>query len=205
MATEQADPRAATPDAAASDAAASDAAASDDASAFPLDWEDPSDPESTWEHDSMHMPFALSPLSIDYVRAIMAGIAHSHEYWDAPFRLPVRYLNGYAYMTLRYLIPEPHKPAFEAYAEKHRSFIADSEAYWDGTAMPEITATRTWFRGVAVESMPLADLADAWVEAWERGARTWQIHFIAIRGAYQVTDDLSEFYESVMPDAPVDL
>ena len=187
MATEQADPRATAPDA---------------ATEFPLDWEDPRDPESTWEHDSMHMPFALSPLSIDYVRMIMDGIRHSHEYWGAPFRLPVRFLNGYTYIALRYLVPEPHKPAFEAYAEKHRAFIADSEAYWDGTAIPEITATRAWFRGLAVESIPLADLADAWLEAWERGERTWQIHFIAIRGAYQVTDDLSEFYESVMPDAP---
>jgi pyruvate,water dikinase len=191
MATEQAEP---------SLSASLDPAASPIAD-FPVEWEEPGDPELTWEHDSMHMPFALSPLSIDYVAMIMDGIRLSHEHWDAPFRLPVRFWNGYAYMAARYTIPEPHKPALDAYADKHRAFVAESEAYWDGTAMPEIMESRAWFRAVPVESMGLADLADAWIEAWQRADRTWEIHFIAIRGAYQITDDLSEFYESVVPDA----
>src|SRR4029453_4831752 len=38
--------------------------------------------------------------------------------------------------------------------------------------------------------------------AWERGRGGWAIHFLAIRGAYQITDDLSTFYESAVPDAP---
>jgi pyruvate,water dikinase len=168
---------------------------------FPIEWDDPADLELSWEHDSMHMPFALSPLSVDYVAMIMDGIRYSHEYWEAPFRLPVRFWNGYAYMAVRYLVPEPHKPAFEEYAEKHRAFIQKSEAYWHGTAIPEIQASRDWFRSFAVESMAKEDLAAAWSEAWERSARSWQIHFIAIRGAYQITDDLSEFYESVVADA----
>jgi pyruvate,water dikinase len=168
---------------------------------FPIEWDDPADLELSWEHDSMHMPFALAPLSIDYVSMIMDGIAYSHAHWDAPFRLPVRFWNGYTYVALRYVVPEPHKPAFEAYAEKHRAFIAESEAYWQGTAIPEIQASRDWFRSLAVESMALGDLAATWSEAWQRSARSWQIHFIAIRGAYQITDDLSEFYESVIDDA----
>jgi phosphohistidine swiveling domain-containing protein len=181
MATEQADPG---------------------ASAFPVDWDDPADAELSWEHDSMHMPFALSPLSIDYVRLIMDGIRFSHEVRKAPFRLPVRFVNGYTYMAVRYVVPEPHGPALDAYTEQHRAFIAESEAYWADTAMPEIEASRAWFRSIPVATMPLDGLADAWAEAWERSARSWQIHFIAIRGAYQITDDLSDFYESVVTDAP---
>jgi pyruvate,water dikinase len=170
-------------------------------SAFPVEWDDASDADLTWEHDSMHMPFALAPLSVDYVRTIMDGIRFSHEWWDAPFRLPVRFVHGYAYMAVRYVVPEPHGPALDAYTEKHRAFIARSDAYWADTAMPEIDASRAWFRTVPVSTMPLDRLADAWAEAWERSARSWQIHFIAIRGAYQVTDDLSEFYESIVTDA----
>jgi len=184
MATEQADSR-----------------ASAGTSDFPVDWAEPDDAELTWEHDSMHMPFALAPLSIDYVQMIMDGILHSHVHWDSPFRLPVRFFNGYTYVAVRYLVPEPHKQALDAYAEKHRSFIAESEAYWDDTAMPDITDSRAWFKEVPVGSMALSDLADAWVEAWQRAERTWDLHFIAIRGAYQVTDDLSEFHDAVVPDA----
>jgi phosphohistidine swiveling domain-containing protein len=169
---------------------------------FPVEWADPADLELTWEHDSMHMPFALAPMSIDYVSMIMDGIRYGHEWWDAPFRLPIRYINGYAYMAVRYLVPAPHGPAFDAYAAKHRAFIAESEAYWAETAMPEISSTRLWFMAVPVETMSLRALADAWTDAWERSARTWQIHFVAIRGAYQITDDLSDFVESVVPNAP---
>ena len=185
MATEQAEPS---------------LSASNDA-VFPVRWVEADDPQLTWEHDSMHMPFALSPLSVDYVQSIMDGIRYGYEYWDAPWRLPVRFWNGYAYMGVRYLVPEPHKPAVDAYVDKLRAFVSLTEAYWDREAMPEILDTRDWFRALPVETMSLGELADAWTEAWQRADRTWQIHFIAIRGAYAITEDLSTFYESVVPDA----
>ncbi len=171
--------------------------------AFPIDWEDPADPELSWEHDDMHMPFALAPLSVDYVRLVIGGMEYGRLRLDAPWEVLVRFWHGYTYMAVRTLVPEPEQEAaLEAYTRRKRDFIHASESYWRDTAMPELIASRDWFRSVPVQRMPLANLANAWHEAWERGARGWAIHFHAIRGAYQVTDDLSEFYEGVMADAP---
>jgi pyruvate,water dikinase len=151
----------------------------------------------------MHMPFPLAPLSVDYVRLIIDGMGYGRIRLDTPYIVLVRFWNGYTYMAGRDLVPEAEqKAALEAHTERKRAFIDQSEAYWHGTAIPELTATRDWFRSIAVESMGPAELVAAWEEAWERGARGWAIHFLAIRGAYQITDDLSTFYESAVPDAP---
>jgi phosphohistidine swiveling domain-containing protein len=168
---------------------------------FPIEWDDPADLELTWEHDSMHMPFALSPLSIDYVTLIIEGMGYGRSKLDAPFKILGRFWHGYTYFSYRYLVPEPHKPAIDAYTERKRAFVADSDAYWAGTALPELRESRDWFRTLQVESMAPDELATAWVEGWERAARAWGIHFHAIRGAYQITDDLSDFYESVVVGA----
>jgi rifampicin phosphotransferase len=171
--------------------------------AFPIDWEDPTDPELSWEHDDMHMPFAIAPLSTDYVRIVIGGMEYGRLRFDAPWEVLVRFWHGYAYMAGRDLVPDSEQEAAEeAYTQRKRAFIDASEAYWRDTAIPQLTASREWFRSVPVESMSLGELAGAWDEAWRRSERGWAIHFHSIRGAYQVTNDLSEFYEGVLSDAP---
>lgn len=53
--------------------------------AFPIDWEDPTDPDLSWEHDDMHMPFALAPLSIDYVRIVVVGMEYGRKRLGGPW------------------------------------------------------------------------------------------------------------------------
>ena len=149
----------------------------------------------------MHMPFALAPLSIDYVTLIIEGMGYGRSKLQAPFQILGRFWHGYTYFSVRYLVPEPHKPEIDAYTERKRAFVAESDAYWAETALPELRASRDWFRTLPVESMAPDALVTAWMDGWERAARAWGIHFHAIRGAYQITDDLSDFYESVVPDA----
>ena len=149
----------------------------------------------------MHMPFALSPLSIDYVTLIIEGMGYGRSKLQAPFQILGRFWHGYTYFSVRYLVPEPHKPAIDAYTERKRAFVAESDTYWAETALPELRASRDWFRTLPVESMAPDELATAWMDGWERAARAWGIHFHAIRGAYQITDDLSDFYEAVVADA----
>ena len=58
-----------------------------------------------------------------------------------------------------------------------------------------------WVAARPVETMPAAELADTWDEVWARIGRCWSIHFYAIRGPYQVLEDLADLYESVI-EAP---
>ena len=74
-------------------------------------------------------------------------------------------------------------------------------AYWRDVAVPELSAAYAWVAARPVETMPAGELAETWDEVWARIGRCWSIHFYAIRGPYQVLEDLADLYESVI-EAP---
>jgi rifampicin phosphotransferase len=170
---------------------------------FPIAWDDPADAELEWERDDMHMPFAVTPLSADYVRVLFEGMAYGRAKIQNPWEILLRFWHGFVYLTARPFAPIPDEAAaIEALTERKRALIATTEAYWRDEAMPELRALRDWFRRVAVEDGRPAELVEDWRTAWTLVARAWGIHFYAIRGPYQIVDDLSDLYESVVPDAP---
>ena len=169
---------------------------------FPIEWLDPSDAELTWEWDDMHMPVALTPLAADYVRTLAAGFAYGYRRLDVPFEIRARVWNGYAYFTLSTEVPEAERPAmFARRTEAARAQIPVTDAYWRERAIPELRRIYAWIADRPVETMPAAELAEAWDAVWERIGRCWSIHFYAIRGPYQVLDDLADLYESIVPEA----
>ncbi len=170
---------------------------------FPIAWDDPADAELEWERDDMHMPFAVTPLSADYIRVLFEGMAYGRAKIQNPWEILLRFWNGFAYLTGRPFVPIPDEgAAMEALIERKRALIPTTAAYWQDEAMPELRALRDWFRTVAVEGASTAELVAHWRTAWSLATRAWGIHFYAIRGPYQVVDDLSDLYESVVPDAP---
>jgi pyruvate,water dikinase len=170
---------------------------------FPIEWVEADDPELTWERDDMHMPFAVSPLSADYIQVLIDGMRYGREKVDNPWRWDVRFWNGYVYMTAREIRPVPDDgEATRIVVENQRALIPTTTTYWNDRAVPELRAIRDWFASVDIDGADLAGLADLWVEGWDRAARAWEIHFFAIRAPYQVTDDLADLYEGLVPDAP---
>jgi len=169
---------------------------------FPIVWADPDDEDLTWERDDMHMPFALSPLSIDYVQVLIDGMPYGRQKVGNPWQWHVRFLNGYVYMAATPTEPVPDEAAaLQAITERQRALIPTAGEYWRERALPELHAIRDWFDHLDVEGASLPELADIWAEAWARAGRAWQIHFLAIRAPYQVADDLADLYESVVSDA----
>ena len=169
---------------------------------FPVEWQDPSDPEITWEWDDMHMPGALSALAGDYVTVIATGMAYGHLRMGTPVQMRIRIWNGYAYFGLWTDVPEADQAAmWEQRTEAERGAIKPADAYWHEQAVPEVRAAYAWVAAQPVETMSASDLAETWGEVWERIGRCWSIHFYAIRGPYQVLDDLADLYESVV-EAP---
>ena len=169
---------------------------------FPVEWLDPSDPEISWEWDDMHMPAALSELAGDYIRLLAAGMAYGHRKFAMPVEIRVRIWNGYAYFGLATDVPESEQAAmWERRTERARARIPLTESYWRDEAVPELRAVYAWVAERPVETMPAAGLADTWDEAWRRIGRCWSIHFYAIRGPYQVLEDLADLYESVIAEA----
>lgn len=168
---------------------------------FDIAWE-PSDAQLQWEWDDMHWPSPLAPLAMDFGLLIMEGINASYVRFGAPFNLRARFVAGYAYMAMDYGVPDDEvKGAFDRNREAHRAFAPDNARYWRDEAMPALRGIYAFVEEVDVDGLPGPALADAWQAAWDRITEAWRIHFVAIRGAYVASEDLSDFYERVVPGA----
>jgi rifampicin phosphotransferase len=168
---------------------------------FDVAW-DPSEAQLQWEWDDMHWPSPLSPLAMDFGLLILAGINASYARFGAPFNLRTRFIAGYAYMAMDYGVPDDEvKDAFDRIRDGHRQFAPDNARYWREEAMPALREIYAFVDGIRVDETEGPALADAWQAAWERITEAWRIHFVAIRGAYIASEDLSDFYERVTPGA----
>jgi hypothetical protein len=169
---------------------------------FPIVWTEPADAELLWERDDMHMPFPIGPMTEDYIAIMTDGMAYNVRKMDVPYDILSRVWHGYVYFAGRPTVPaEDEAAALAAYTERKRAVIATARSYWEGTAMPAVRAMDAWFAATDVEALTPDELADAWPVAWALAERAWQTHFHAIRGPYQVTDDLSDLYERAVPNA----
>ena len=169
---------------------------------FPIEWLTPHDAELSWEWDDMHMPISVALLTADYLRTLTSGFAYGYRRLGIPVEILVRVVNGYAYFTVDTDVPEADRDAMWVRRdEAARAQIPLADAYWRERAIPELRAHYGWVAAVPVESMTVDELAAAWDEAWTRIGRCWSIHFYAIRGPYQVLEDLADLYESIVEGA----
>ena len=171
---------------------------------FPVAFERPGDEALTWELDDMHWPFALTPLAAEYVRLVASGMNDRYEWYGSfPQRWRCGVWNGYAYFCLQY---DGTAEAFEVVSARWLQLWTDridgTGAWWRDEALPELRALYERIVGVDVDGLSGEALAAAWTDAWEAGHRAWAIHFVAIMGPYQAVEDLADFYEQTIPDAP---
>jgi pyruvate,water dikinase len=177
----------------------------DTAPAIPVDFDiawEPSDAQLQWEWDDMHWPSPLAPLAMDFGQLILAGINASYARFGAPFNLRARFIAGYAYMAMDYGVPDDEvKGAFDRLRDAHRAFAPDNARYWRDEAMPALREIYAFVDQIDADGVAGSRLADDWQAAWDRIAEAWRIHFVAIRGAYISSEDLSDFYERIVQGA----
>jgi pyruvate,water dikinase len=170
---------------------------------FPISWEEPWDPEVSWEWDDMHMPAALSPLAEDYVRILARGFNEFYELEGLPQRMHGRVWNGYAYFGVRRDYPVEERDAVYArFSEILRQKARTCQAYWDDEILPEVLELEAGIRAHDVATLEPDALAAAWERAWAATARLWQLHFDVVHIPYQVVEDLADLYEGLFPEAP---
>lgn len=169
---------------------------------FPVEWPDPADLQLTWEFDDMHAPQALAPLAADYMAAVAQGVNPSYEYFGSRMRVRFRSINGYGYFAWDFGVPEAEVgAAWEQLKDARRSFAPDTSRYWAEEAIPTLRRIYTNMAAIDADGGDGAELAMAWTTAWADLVTAWTIHMIAIRGAYQVEEDLADLYEAAVPDA----
>ena len=171
---------------------------------FPVEFADPAHAELTWEWDDMHMPFALTPLSADWVRVVGQGFGAWKEGLEAelPSRTHTAIWNGYAYFGFDPGAEGEERKRQQARAlELWRAHEEIAERYWLDEALPELQAIYRAMREAPVETGKPAEVAAAWERSWAGADRAWRIHFTAISGPYQVMEDIADLYETVTPGA----
>jgi pyruvate,water dikinase len=169
---------------------------------FPIAWPDPEDERLTWELDDMHMPFAQTPLALDFVRVIASGFNPIYERMGIPMRIHLRDFHGYCFFAAHPGVPDDEWPAvLERLKEGGRGLARETTTYW-ATALPELQATYRDIAAIDVQGSTGRQLAEAWESAWRRCERAWDIHFSVIKGPYRIAEDLADLYEAMKPDAP---
>ncbi|MEO8463501.1 MAG: PEP-utilizing enzyme [Chloroflexota bacterium] len=171
--------------------------------AFPTPWEDDADPSRSWAWDDMHMPFALTPLAADYVRALGQGFNLAPQLFGGfPQRWHARVWNGYAYFAHDANTTEDTKADTEArWLAVHRERAEVTTAYWADEVLPELKGLESRLRTLPVEDLAPTQLAAGWDEAWAAVRRMWELHFCIILGPYQILEDLADLYEKAVPGA----
>lgn len=170
--------------------------------AFPVTWEDSSDPDLSWEWDGMHTPHALAPLAGDYTRVVAGGMTYRYERFGVPKRLLCRIINGYAYFAEQVLVPETELARIrELETEGRRAQARVVREFWDRTVFPTLLETYSWMRGAPIETAPLAEVAGAWDELWRRLPHLWGLHFMTNAGSYRSLNELADLYESLVEGA----
>ncbi len=170
--------------------------------AFPVTWDDPSDPDLSWEWDDMHTPGILAPLAGDYTRMIAQGITYRFERFGVPIRVHCRIINGYAFLAEQLLAPRSDWPSIQDQAQESRRAQARVvRGYWDQKVYPALMQTYAWMRETPIETDSLAAIAALWEEVWKRAQWLWGLHFMTNAGAYQAVNELADLYESFVDHA----
>ena len=171
---------------------------------FPVAFERPGDEALTWELDDMHWPFAVTPLSAEYVRLVASGMNDRYEWYGSfPQRWRVAIWNGYPYFALQF---DGTTEEFEAVSARWQQVWQDrldgTGAWWRDEALPELRDLYARIAAVDVDALSGESLAAAWTDAWEAGHKAWAIHFVAIMCPYQAVEDLADLYEKAIPGVP---
>jgi pyruvate,water dikinase len=171
--------------------------------AFRVQWDDPTDAELSWEWDDMHQPQALTPLAGDYVtHALVPGFNYRYDRIALPLHTKSLIINGYAYYTTRFGVPDSDRSKVRQDATVQRRAQARVVArYWTDKVFPTLQTTYRWMADAPIETTPLPALAALWDHAWERMAYLWGLHFMTNAGSYQALNDLADLYESLVPGA----
>ena len=169
---------------------------------FVVIWADPADADLSWDRNEMHHAAALAPLAIDVVAATTEGFDIGYRYFDVPLRVRFTAQNGYAYFAPVWGVPDAEIPGLQqTMTERFRAFARESTAYW-AEKLPELRAIYGQMASVDVDGLAGPELAVAWREAWAGLRTAWGIHFVIIRGAQRISEDLADLYRRHVPDAP---
>jgi phosphohistidine swiveling domain-containing protein len=166
---------------------------------FPIAWENPRDAELAWEWEEMHCPRVFTPLAGDYMAShIEDGLNYRYEKFGMPIRYRCRLINNYVYIGEE-LDPTADREALrEKGLEGRLALTKDVRQYWEQRVFPTMMDSYKWMERVPLETAPLAEVAGAWDEFWQKVRLLYRLHFMTNAGSYQSLDSLIDLCTSLL-------
>jgi pyruvate,water dikinase len=166
---------------------------------FPVQWRDPAEAQFFWQHDRMHFPHPLTPMTESlFVEHFYKGFNAAAAAYQFPIRMRPRVINGYAYHAVVPIVPPEQ---MEEQGRKTEEAIGDPMArqreIWDSERLPEITRILDEWDGFDLRRASLDDLRRHLERTIENGDRIWEIHFLTVFVAYLPISLFEEMYRDL--------
>ncbi len=157
----------------------------DEPDAFPIEWEDPTHARQAWQHDPIHSPNAVKPLSFELAsKPFVAGFG-----WMAQDPILV---NNYIY----YQAAAPPAPPGPETALPPGTFdrLREGGRRWREEIIPEVQGHIDFYRNTDFDAMSDAALADEVARLPELRHRSGRLHTQVTTPAYIAMTLLSKTY-----------
>jgi rifampicin phosphotransferase len=172
------------------------------ANAFPVEWRHPDDAKLHWRRDDAHFEQPVPRLATDYSEyGPSYGLQRRAELFDLPLSPRVEGFCGRPYTAaVRRITTGDLAELGRSGTARVRADARHARKRWDEEQLPAIRAHHAWFEAKIqqVASMPRAELAPIWDDAWKRLGEVWVIHMLVVWAAFAMGDELAEAYEQLM-------
>ena len=175
---------------------------------FPVQWRTPSDAQLHWRRDDAHGGEPVPRLIGDITeRGPSAGLQRRAEILDLPLRPRAEPFCGRSYTTAERRFPTGDMD--ELLTRGNVRVRADARLgrrRWDDEHLPALRAHYAWIeqRTREMPTLPRADLAPVWDEAWRRFGDVWVMHMLTVHAAFAGGDELSALYEKLTGGSALD-
>jgi phosphohistidine swiveling domain-containing protein len=162
---------------------------------FPIQWHRPEDAERRWVWDAMHCPRPLTPLSIDFVSALLkAGFDASgalEEKWRPPL-----FMNGFLYSVF-----DPPSNQDQGPRQQEREARVAAEAphlgrLWGRRWLPQIRRRVSFITGTGTAAMSTAELTAHVEKCIGKAASAFGITLYAAEAMFHGVEQLYQFCEA---------
>src|SRR5579872_3628355 len=167
---------------------------------FPIEWPDPADAQLFWQHDKMHFPHPVTPMTASlFVDSFFRGVNTAAEAYEFPIRMYPHVFNTYVFNAI---VPTVHTPE-EAEEQGRKAEAAVGGAMgrqreiWDKERLPEIKQLFDVWEGFDLRGASLADLQAHLGQTIANGRRIWEIHFLVVFLAYLPISLFEEMYRDL--------
>jgi phosphohistidine swiveling domain-containing protein len=166
---------------------------------FPVQWRDPAEAQFFWQHDRMHFPHPLTPMTESlFVEHFYNGFNAAAAAYEFPIRMRPRVVNGYAFHAVVPIVPPEQ---MEAQGEKTEQAVSDPMArqreIWDTERLPEINRILNEWDSFDLRGASLDDLRAHLERTITNGDRIWEIHFLTVFVAYLPISLFEEMYRDL--------